>query len=345
MIVAMKSGATRENVASVMDLVNGYGLNALDLPGGERTAIGIASSIPPDLREPLARMLESLDGVDHIVHVSRTYKLASREFQSADSLVQVKDVVFGGKEVIVAAGPCTIESYDQLLLAAETVKAAGGRVLRGGAFKPRTSPYSFQGLGLDGLKMLKRVGEEVGLVTITEVIDQHDLADVVDHADILQIGARNMQNYPLLIAIGQSKHPVLLKRGPSATIDEWLLAAEYIMSHGNPNVILCERGIHPLDKEHVRYTLDLSAVPVAKLLSHLPVIVDPSHASGYSRYIPAMSRAAIAAGADGLIVEIHPNPPKAVCDGAGSLNLEAFTSMMDSIRAVANAVGRSISSM
>lgn len=342
MIVAMKSGATAEDVALVLDLVNGYGLKALTLPGGDRTAIGIASSIPPDLREPLARMLESLEGVDHVAHVSRAYKLASREFKSTDTLVKVGDVVFGGKEITVAAGPCTIEGYDQLLQIANVVKASGGKVLRGGAFKPRTSPYSFQGLGLDGLKILNRVGKETGLITVTEVLDQHDLADVVEYADILQIGARNMQNYPLLIAIGQTQHPVLLKRGPSATIDEWLLAAEYILSHGNPNVILCERGVHPLDREHVRYTLDLSAVPVVKFLSHLPVIVDPSHSSGYSRYVPAMSKAAIAAGADGLIVEIHPSPHKAVCDGASTLQLDVFSDMMHDLRAIASAIGRSI---
>jgi len=238
------------------------------------------------------------------------------------------------------AGPCAIESRDQLMAAARAVKACGGKFLRGGAFKPRTSPYAFQGLGLEGLKLLKEAGEAEGLVTLTEVMDQHDLDMIVEHADILQVGARNMQNYPLLTVIGKANHPVVIKRGPSATIDEWLLAAEYVLAQGNDNVILCERGVHPLDRTHTRYTLDLSAVPVAKALSHLPVIVDPSHSCGNWRYVSAMSKAAIAAGADGLLVEIHPDPCTALCDGAQSLNLDTFAAMMAELGAVAEAVGR-----
>lgn len=340
MIVAMKSDATDTEVYEVVARIFSYGLNALDLPGGERHAIGIASAIPPDLRETLAEVIGSMGGVDHVTHVSRKYKLTSREFRSADTVVSVNGVNIGGEEVVVAAGPCAIESREQLFEAARAVKAAGGRILRGGAFKPRTSPYAFQGLGLDGLKMLKEAAEETGLVTLTELIDQHDLEVIVEHADILQIGARNMQNYPLLTAVGKSGHPVVIKRGPSATIDEWLLAAEYVLAGGNSDVILCERGVHPLDREHTRYTLDLSSVPVVKFLSHLPVIVDPSHACGNYRYVAAMSKAAIAAGADGLLIEIHPDPSAALCDGTQSLRLEPFAKLMGELKAVAGAVGR-----
>lgn len=342
MIVAMKNAATNAEVREVVERISSYGLNALDLPGGERHAIGIASAIPPDLRETLAEVIGSMSGVDHVTHVSRKYKLTSREFHAADTVISIKGVEIGGKEVIVAAGPCAIESRDQLFEAACAVKSSGGKILRGGAFKPRTSPYAFQGLGLEGLKMLKEAGEETGLVTVTELIDQHDLDLVIEHADILQIGARNMQNYPLLTAVGKTGHPVIIKRGPSATIDEWLLAAEYVLAQGNSNVILCERGVHPLDRDHIRYTLDLSSVPVAKSLSHLPVIVDPSHACGNYHYVAAMSKAAVAAGADGLLVEIHPNPSAALCDGAQSLKLDAFAKMMGELKAVAGAVGRSM---
>ena len=340
MIVAMKNDASDVEVREVVEKISSYGLNALDLPGGERHAIGVASAIPPDLRESLADALGSLPGVDHVTHVSRKYKLTSREFHEQDTVITVKSVEIGAREVVVAAGPCAIESREQLFEAAHAVRAAGGKILRGGAFKPRTSPYAFQGLGVEGLKLLKEAGEETGLVTVTELIDQHDLDAVIEHADIIQIGARNMQNYPLLTAVGKTGHPVVIKRGPSATIDEWMLAAEYVLAQGNGNVILCERGIHPLDRDHIRYTLDLSAVPVAKFLSHLPVIVDPSHASGNYRYVAALSKAAVAAGADGLIMEIHPNPGVALCDGAQSLKLDRFGKLMDELKAVAEAVGR-----
>ena len=342
MIVAMKNDATDAEVGQVVERISSYGLNGLDLPGGERHAIGIASAIPPDLRDSLAEIIEAMPGVDHVTHVSRKYKLASREFHAADTVVSIKGVSIGSNEVIVAAGPCAIESHDQLFDAARAVKSAGGKILRGGAFKPRTSPYAFQGLGLEGLKLLKEAGDSLGLVTITELMDQHDLNLTVEHADILQIGARNMQNYPLLTAVGKSGHPALIKRGPSATIDEWLLAAEYVLAQGNGNVILCERGVHPLDRDYTRYTLDLSAVPVAKSLSHLPVIVDPSHACGNYRYVSAMAKAAIAAGADGLLMEIHPDPSAALCDGAQSLRLDVFAKLMVELKAVAGAVGRSM---
>ncbi|MDH7602041.1 MAG: 3-deoxy-7-phosphoheptulonate synthase [Armatimonadota bacterium] len=340
MIVAMKSGAAPEEIQAVIEKISGFGLKAVDIPGGERTAIGIASAIPPELRQTLTELLESMPGVDRVSQVSRAYKLASREFHPTDTVVMVKGVVVGGNEIVVAAGPCAIESREQLFEAAAVVKRCGGKILRGGAFKPRTSPYSFQGLGVEGLRLLKEAGETFGLATVTEVMDPHDVDLISSFADILQVGARNMQNYPLLTAIGDSRWPVVLKRGPSATIDEWLLAAEYVLSRGNPNVILCERGVHPLDREHTRYTLDLSAVPVVKYLSHLPVIVDPSHACGNWRYVAAMSKAAIAAGADGLLVEIHPDPGRALCDGAQSLKPDSFENLMNDLRSVACAVGR-----
>jgi len=342
MIVAMHNYATTEQVAAVIETISDHGLKALELPGGDRTAIGIASAIPSDLRQNLAETIEIMPGVDRVTHVSRAYKLASREFHGSDTVFDVNGVTIGGQGIVVAAGPCAIESMDQLMAAAEAVRSCGGRILRGGAYKPRTSPYAFQGLGLEGLDMLKSAGDATGLVTITELMDQHDLEAVAQRADIIQIGARNMQNYPLLTAVGKCGRPVVIKRGPSATIDEWLLAAEYVLAQGNNRVVLCERGVHPLDREHTRYTLDLSAVPVAKSLSHLPVIVDPSHACGNRRYVSAMSKAAFACGADGLLVEIHPNPSKALCDGAQALDLEAFDRLMSELDPIARAVGRAV---
>jgi len=256
-------------------------------------------------------------------------------------VVDVAGVPVGGPEVAVIAGPCAIESREQLLAAAQAVKAAGARLLRGGAFKPRTSPYSFQGLGVEGLELLREVGSQMGMPTVTEVQDHHDVEMVAGYADVLQIGARNMQNFPLLVAVGRTRHPVLLKRGPSATLDEWLLSAEYVLNQGNPNVILCERGVHPLDRAYTRNTLDLSAIPVMKEISHLPVIVDPSHATGSWRYVPSMSRAAVAAGADGLMIEVHPCPKDALCDGPQALTPEVFSSLMADVRRVAAVVGRS----
>jgi len=342
MIIAMKANATPEEIQVVVDRIVEHGMTALNLPGGDRTVIGVASSIPADLREPLTQAMLSLPGVDHVTQVSRAYKLASREFHAADTVVEVRGIRIGANGVVVMAGPCAIESREQLLGAAVAVKEAGGRILRGGAFKPRSSPYSFQGLGLEGLALLKEVGEATGLATITEVLDQHDVNAVAEHADILQIGARNMQNFPLLVAVGRTTHPVLLKRGPSATIDEWLLSAEYILSGGNTNVILCERGVHPLDRTYTRNTLDLSAVPLIKEISHLPIIIDPSHATGNWRYVSAMSRAAVAAGADGLLIEVHPDPKQALCDGQQSLRPERFAALMAELRQVAQAVGRRV---
>lgn len=334
MIIVMKADASEEEIHGVMQAISTANMKALHLPGGERTVIGVASAIPPDLREPLTHLMLSLPGVDHVNQVSRPYKLASREFHSADTIINIKGVRIGSENIVVMAGPCAIESKDQLLACAKTAKNAGAQILRGGAYKPRTSPYSFQGLGLEGLKLLKEVSELLEIPSITEVMDQHDVELVADYADILQIGARNMQNFPLLIAVGNIGKPVMLKRGPSATIDEWLLSAEYILSRGNENVILCERGVHPLDRTYMRNTLDLSAIPIIKEVSHLPIIVDPSHATGHSRYVPSMSRAAIAAGADGLIIEIHPHPKEALCDGPQALEFDEFNKLMDDLRRI-----------
>lgn len=327
-MVLMRADATAEQIEEVMSRITAHKMQALRLPGDEHIAIGVASAIPPDLREPLTEALSTLPGVDHVVQISRPYKLASREFHRTDTIVRIKGVEIGGAECVVMAGPCSIESREQLFTTARAVQAAGAKVLRGGAFKPRTSPYAFQGLGLEGLKLLKEVGDALGILTITEVMAPEDVPLVAAHADILQIGARNMQNYPLLIAAGKSGHPTMLKRGPSASLDEFLLAAEYLLHHGTQDVLLCERGVHPLDRAYTRNTLDLNAVPVLKQVSHLPVIVDPSHGTGVARYVPAMARAGLAAGADGVIVEVHPCPQQALSDGAQSLTPEQFAGMM-----------------
>ncbi|MBM3496817.1 MAG: 3-deoxy-7-phosphoheptulonate synthase, partial [Armatimonadetes bacterium] len=327
---------------SVSDLIAGRGLRPLELPGGDHTAIGIASAISPDERESLADLLRGCPAVSNVVHVSRPYKLVSREFHAASTEVRVGEVVIGGDTLVVMAGPCAIESREQLVAAARAAKASGARMLRGGAFKPRTSPYSFQGLQEDGLVLLRGVGAELGLATVTEVVDPHDVDLVAAHTDMLQIGARNMQNYALLIAAGRSRKPVLLKRGPSATIDEFLFAAEYLLHEGNDQVVLCERGVLPLDRTYTRNTLDVSAVPVLKEITHLPVIVDPSHATGHARYVKSAALAAIAAGADGLIVEVHPDPRRALSDGQQSLTPDAFRDLMQVVGRVGEAVMRSV---
>lgn len=342
MIVLMHAGADAAQIQAVRDKIHSRGLRSIELPGGDHVAIGIPSTIPPGEREYLASTLNTLPGVANIVHVSRPYKLASREFHRTDTLVQVGEALFGAAGCVVIAGPCAIESYDQLRSTALAVRSAGALVLRGGAYKPRTSPYTFQGLQEEGLRILRQVGREIGIATVTEVIDPHDVDRVAEHADMLQIGARNMQNYPLLIAAGRSGHPVLLKRGPSATLDELLFAAEYILNEGNERVVLCERGIVPLDRSYMRHTLDLNAVPVLKEITHLPVIVDPSHGIGHARHVAAMARAGIACGADGLIVEVHPNPSEALSDGQQSLLPAQFESLMEEIDRIARAVGRSL---
>jgi 3-deoxy-7-phosphoheptulonate synthase len=342
MMILMNADATAAQVQDVIERIEALQMQALRLPGDEHIAIGVASAIPPQLREPLTQSLSTLPGVDHVVQISRPYKLASREFHQVDTVVRVKDVEIGGTQCVIMAGPCSVESREQIFTAAKAVQAAGAKVLRGGAYKPRTSPYAFQGLGLEGLKLLQEVGDALGILTITEVMAPEEVPLVAGHVDILQIGARNMQNYALLIAAGKSGHPTMLKRGPSASLDEFLLAAEYLLHHGTQNVLLCERGVHPLDRSYTRNTLDLNAVPVLKHISHLPVIVDPSHGTGVARYVPAMARAAMAAGADGLIIEVHPCPKEALSDGAQSLTPEQFQATMAELQLVAAAIGRSI---
>lgn len=285
--------------------------------------------------------LEAMNGVEKVVPILQPYKLVSRQFKTDDSVVKVGDLEFGGTRIHVMAGPCAVESREQILETAEQVRNAGATVLRGGAFKPRTSPYAFQGLEEEGLKMLAEARERTGLKIVTEVVDPRNVELVCEYADILQIGARNMQNFFLLKEVSSAAKPVVLKRGPSATIEEWLMAAEYIMSGGNYNVILCERGIRTFET-YLRNTLDLSAVPVAKHLSHLPVIVDPSHATGKWKLIKPMAMAAVAAGADGLMIEVHPNPAQALCDGPQSLTPVNFKSLMNDIVKIAAVFDRTI---
>jgi 3-deoxy-7-phosphoheptulonate synthase len=279
--------------------------------------------------------------VEEVIRVEKPYKLASKEFKSSTTTVKIKDVVIGGKEVVVMAGPCVVENEKQIFETAQQVKAAGAKILRGGAFKPRTSPYSFQGLEEDGLKLLAQAGEETGLLVVTEVMSVNQIELVGKYTDIFQVGARNMQNFVLLKELGKIKKPILLKRGMSATLEELLLSAEYILSQGNYQVILCERGIRTFEN-YTRNTLDLSAVPALKLLSHLPVIVDPSHATGKWRLVSPMAKAAIAAGADGLLIEVHPDPKSSLSDGAQTLKIDTFTQLMKELRPIVQAVGREL---
>lgn len=343
MVVLMKPGATDAEIEAVCEVIRKHSLEALLMPGSVM-AVGIPSAIPPDVRQPLAERLEILPGVSKVTHVSRSFKLASREFHPFDTIVEIGDVRVGEKEIIVMAGPCSIEGYEQLKQSATIAKKHGARILRGGAFKPRTSPYAFQGLALEGLKIMQAVGREVGIKTVSEVLSPDMVCAVAEYVDILQIGARSMQNFPLLIEAGKSGHPVLLKRGPAATIDEFLLAAEYVLAQGNSRVMLCERGVHPLDRSYTRNTLDLSAVLVLKEQSHLPVIVDPSHGTGVARYVPAMCYAAIAVGADGLLVEMHPNPREAISDAAQTIDPQMFGEMMENLAVFAKAIGRTVAS-
>ncbi|MGI5837405.1 MAG: 3-deoxy-7-phosphoheptulonate synthase [Chloroflexota bacterium] len=339
MIVIMSSYATEPQIQAVMSRLESKGLQGHRSGGEERTVIGvIGTRFEPQLGE----QLELLPGVERVTPISKPYKLASREFSPADSIVRLGGVDVGGGELTVMAGPCSVESFDQMMETALAVKAAGATVLRGGAFKPRSSPYSFQGMGEDGLRILAEVRERTGLKIVTEVMEPDQVAIVAEHSDILQIGTRSMQNYPLLREVGGIDKPVLLKRGMAATIEEWLMAAEYIMSEGNFNVILCERGIRTFETA-VRNTLDLSAVPVVKRQSHLPVIVDPSHGTGKWYLVKPMAMAAVAAGADGLLVEVHPNPDVALCDGPQSLNLTHFGELMKSLQMVGKAVGKKVS--
>ncbi len=337
MIVVMQNGAGKDAMQNVIDRLEGLGLKVHLSEGVERTIIGAIGD------ESILKnaALEAMPGVEKVLPILQPFKLVSREFKKDNTVVKVGPIEFGGEQLHVMAGPCAVESKEQLLETARIVKAAGATVLRGGAYKPRTSPYAFQGLEEEGLKFLAEAREETGLMIVTEVVDQLSVELVARYSDILQIGARNMQNFFLLKEVATVDKPVVLKRGLSATIEEWLMSAEYLLSGGNYNVILCERGIRTFET-YTRNTLDLSAVPVAKSLSHLPVIVDPSHAIGKWQYVEPMARAAIAAGADGLLIEVHPNPAQALCDGPQSLTPENFRQLMGELGRIAEIMGRKI---
>ncbi|MDN5331691.1 MAG: 3-deoxy-7-phosphoheptulonate synthase [Tepidanaerobacteraceae bacterium] len=337
MIIVMRKDATEEDIKRVCSVVESAGLGVHISKGSDVVIIGVIG----DRRRLENKPIELMDGVEKIVPIMEPYKLASRTFHPEPTVVKVGDVKIGGEEFVIMAGPCAVESKEQLFETAEIVKKCGTRVLRGGAFKPRTSPYSFQGLGEEGLKILAEARELTGLPIVTEVVSPEYVEMVAHYADILQVGARNMQNFELLKAVGKSGKPVLLKRGMAATIEEWLNAAEYIMNEGNFRVILCERGIRTFEQK-TRNTLDLSAVAVIKHISHLPVIVDPCHSTGNWRLVAPMSRAALAAGADGLIVEVHLEPEKALSDGPQSLKPEKFMELCEELRKIAPIVGRSI---
>jgi len=323
MVVVMEPKASEEKIQNVISHLKDLGFDIHRSDGVTHTILGaIGDKTGIDIRQ-----LEVLDGVHEVVRISEPYKLASRSFKREDTVIRVGDLEIGGQEVVVAAGPCAVESREQIMIIAETVKASGAKILRGGAFKPRTSPYSFQGLGLEGLKLLREAADRYGLFAITEVIDVNHIQVVAEYADILQVGARNMQNYQLIRELGKISKPVLLKRGMSATIEEWLMASEYILSGRNRSVILCERGIRTFEN-YTRNTLDISAVPVIKKLSHLPIFTDPSHGTGMRDKVMPMARASVAAGADGIIVEVHHDPEHAKSDGAQSLLPDQFEQMM-----------------
>lgn len=337
MIVVMKKQASEAEIERVTGRLEQFGFVVRVLYGVERTVVA-AIGDDTAAREPQIR---AMDGVDECMKILQPYKLAGRQFKPEPSEVPVGNLKIGGDGLIVMAGPCAVESEEQIMSVARSVRAAGASMLRGGAFKPRTSPYSFQGMEEEGLKLLAAARAETGLPVVTEVMDTADVELVAEYADMLQIGARNMQNFPLLKEVGGSGRPVLLKRGIAATIEEWLMAAEYIISAGNPNVVLCERGIRTYETA-TRNTLDLSAVPVVKQLSHLPIIVDPSHGTGKWEYVLPMARAGVAAGADGLMIEVHPNPEHAVSDGPQSLKPDNFVHLMEEVSAVAGVMGRQL---
>ncbi len=337
MIIVMRRGATREQVEEITDRLKQEGFSVHLSEGVEKTIVGAIGD--RSRLESLA--LEAYPAVDKVVPILRPYKLAGREFHPEDTVIEIGPHKIGGDQVHVMAGPCAVESRDQILQTARAVKAAGATILRGGAFKPRTSPYSFQGLEEKGLQLLAEAREETGLLIVTEVVDPRNVELVANYADILQIGARNMQNFFLLKEVSKTGKPVMLKRGPSATYEEWIMAAEYVMAGGNYNVMFCERGIRTFET-YTRNTLDLCAVPVLKQLSHLPVVVDPSHGTGRWNLVQPMSVAAVAAGADALIVEVHPEPSKALSDGPQSLTLENFDTLMQDLRQAVKLTGRHI---
>ena len=337
MIVVMSPNATKENLDNVVKKLESMNLRTHLSTGDERTIVGVIGD-----KKIIANLeMEMMAGVEKTVRITEKYKLVSRDFHPQDTIIDVDGVKIGGSEIIVMAGPCAVENLEQLREAAAAVKKSGAKILRGGAYKPRTSPYDFQGLGEEGLKLLRQVADEFDMKVVTEVVDREDISLMENYADILQVGARNMQNFQMLKALGKCKKPVMLKRGLSATISEWLNAAEYIMTGGNENVMFCERGIRTYET-FTRNTLDLSAVAAVKELSHLPIVVDPSHGTGRRPMVAPMARAAIAAGADALMIEVHPHPEKALSDGNQSLTPEDFQKLMANLGEIAKAVGKTI---
>jgi len=338
MIVEMRTGATKKEVNDVVSKAKSLELDVQLNIGTDKTVVALLGSntgqIPTDI-------FAVLPGVESVTRIMKPYKIASREFRPKNTIVDCGGIKIGGEQIVVIAGPCAVENEKQLMEAARAVKKAGASILRGGAFKPRTSPFSFQGMQKEGLELLVKAREEFGMPIVTEVVNPQDVLMVSSYADVLQIGSRNMQNFALLTDAGKSRRPVVLKRGFSCTITEWLTAADYLLAEGNDQVILCERGIRTFE-DSIRFSLDISAIPVLKKNSHLPVIVDPSHAAGHYTLVPAIAKAAIAAGADGLLIEVHPNPKEALVDGLQSLSTSDFTRLMDELRAIAKSVGRYI---
>jgi 3-deoxy-7-phosphoheptulonate synthase len=341
MLVVMRQGATQQEIERVVKTIEDMGYKARPMPGGQRTAIGLVGN---DGRVDGSR-IEALGGVAEIIHVSKPYKQVSREWRAENTIVTIAPgVAFGDKSVQIIAGPCSVESEQQIVAAARAVKAAGGTALRGGAFKPRSSPYAFQGLGKKGLELLAVARRETGLPIVTEALDEEGANLLMEYADCIQVGARNMQNYSLLRAVGRLRKPVLLKRGMAATITDLLLSAEYILAEGNDQVILCERGVRSFDTA-TRNLFDLTAIPIVQRLSHLPIIADPSHGTGLRDKVTPMARAAVASGADGVMIEVHPDPERALSDGAQSLYPEQFAALVAELRAIAAAIGRNIGTL
>lgn len=337
MLIKLKKSASSEEVLNLRMLLDQAGMRHCVSQDSGSVVVGIEKKLP----EPLMKELEKLSSIEKLTETTAPYKMASLAWKSEPTIIQVGDVRIGGSHVALIAGPCAIESEEQLIETAEKLKASGVRILRASAFKPRTSPYSWQGMGLEGLKMHKRAQEKHGLLIESEVMDPRDVAVAAEHVDILRIGARNMQNFDLLKEVGKTNKPVILKRGMSATIEEWLMSAEYIMAHGNHQVILCERGIRTFEQA-TRSTLDLSSVAILRTLTHLPVIVDPSHAAGRGDIIPALSKAAVAVGADGLLVEVHPRPKQSACDARQALSPEEFEILSEEVKVIAKVTGRQV---
>ncbi|MGE5401500.1 MAG: 3-deoxy-7-phosphoheptulonate synthase [Ignavibacteriales bacterium] len=337
MVVVLEKNISDQQIEEIIKHLVDFGFDVHKSTGIEQIVLG-AIGVKPDFD---IRKVKILDGVQEVYRITEPFKLASRSFQKENSVIDINGVQIGGNEIVVIAGPCSVESEEQIFLLAEVVARHGGKILRGGAFKPRTSPYSFQGLGEEGLKLMRKAADAHNLLVVTEVMQIEQIELVEKYADILQIGARNMQNYPFLKELGKSRKPIMLKRGLAATIEEWMMSAEYILSNGNKDVVLCERGIRTFET-YTRNTFDLSAIPVVHKRSHLPIIADPSHATGYRDQVVPMARAAVAAGADAIMVEIHNNPEKALSDGPQALFPEQYAKMMNEIRAIAAAIGRSI---